>query len=340
MKNKLRLFDRGIFFEALNRFKIQGIIGGAIFLSSGFILLMSCFIELVNGNEKVEIPAEYFTVAFIVPFVIVPMMMMVAFSYLRSRKTSDFYHGIPIKRESMYFSTILAAICWIVALLIVVSIIPLGTAAVSYAFRIDMLMYWKLITKALLASIFVLSCFALGVSLTGNGFTNFFVSLMIVFVPRVIITIICVMAEEFTPFLVLNVGNSLLNNEYNILFDLFDGNAIPFYGTVIYTLVVSCAYFVLGALAFVKRKSEMAGKASAFNVVQFVTRMLLPFISLLGSLYFILYANCYHEYDIEIYFFSIALAIVAFTVYFIYELISSYSHYFITISNNRTFSYN
>lgn len=323
MKNKIKLFDRGIFFEAINRLKIQGIIGGALSLSSAFILIMSCFVELVTSNERVEIPAEFFYTTFVVPFVIVPMMMMVAFSYLKARKTSDFYHSIPVKRESMYFSTILAAIVWIVAILVIASILPLGVAAFSWAFRIDMAIYWEIMAKVLLASIFVLSCFALGVSLTGNGFTNFFVSLMIVFVPRIIISVICLMAEEFSPFLVLNVGNSLLNNEYNILFDLFDLKAIPFYGTVIYTLVVSCAYLALGALAFVKRKSEMAGKASAFSAVQFVTRMLLPFIALLGSLYFVLYSSCYHEYDVEMYFFSLALAIVAFTIYFIYELITT-----------------
>ena len=323
MKNKLRLFDRGIFFEAINRLKIQGIIGGAIGISSGFILVMSSIIELMTSGERVDIPAEYFYITYIIPFVIVPMMMMVAFSYLKARKTSDFYHSIPIKRESMYFSTILAAIVWIVAILIIFSVIPLGAAAFTLAFRIDMSLYWEIISKTLIASIFVLSCFALGVSLTGNGFTNFFVSVMIVFVPRVVIGIICSLAEEFTPFLILNVGNSLLNAEYNILFDLIDSGAIPYYGTVIYSLVVSCAYLVLGAVAFVKRKSEMAGKPSAFSGVQVVTRMILPFIALLGSLYFVLWAKYYEDYDVEFAFSSLALAIVAFTIYFIYELITT-----------------
>ena len=323
MKNKLKLFNRGIYFEALNRMKIQGIIGGAILVSSGLILMMSCFIELITDGEKVTVPAEFFYVTYIIPFVIVPMMLMAAFSYLRARKTSDFYHGIPIKRESMYFSTVLAAITIVFAILLVGSVIPLGITAITVAFKMDMSMYCQIMANTLLAAIFMISCFAMGVSLTGNGFTNFFVSLMIVFVPRIIISFICGMAEEFTPFLVLNVGNSLFNNEYNIIFDMFGGKTLPFYATVIYTLVVSCIYYVLGAVAFIKRKSEMAGKASAFAGVQVVTRMLLPFICLLGSLHFVLYSNCYQYYDMELYFFSIALGIVAIAIYFIYELITT-----------------
>ena len=57
-----------------------------------------------------------------IPFVIVPMMMMVAFSYLKARKTSDFYHAIPVKRETMFFSTIVAALAWIVGIFIIACI--------------------------------------------------------------------------------------------------------------------------------------------------------------------------------------------------------------------------
>ena len=326
MKNKFKIFDRGVFVEAINRLKIPGIIGSAIFLSSGFILVLSCLIELfVDDVRYVDVPAEFFYITLIIPFVIVPMMMMSAFSYLRARKTSDFYHALPLKRETMYFSTIFAALAWIVALIIVASIIPLGFVAFGSAFRIDMSVYWPIIARTMVSSVFVLSCFALGVSLTGNGFSNFFVPIMIAFVPRIVILAILAMLEGFTPFLVLNIGNTILSYEYNILFGMFDFfgvDLVPFYGTAIYSIVVSLIYLVLGAVAFKKRKSEMAGKSSAFTGVQFATRMILPFIALLGSLFFVLYPMYHHEYDIEFYFFSLALGIVAFTIYFLWELIT------------------
>lgn len=326
MKNKIKLFDRGVFWEAFNRLKIPGIIGSAIFISSAFILMLGCMIELIDSSvNRVEIPAEYFYITYIIPIVIVPMMMMVAFSYLKARKTSDFYHAIPVKRETMYFSTILAALAWIVAIFIIASIIPLSMAALTVVFKIDMVIYWNIISTVFLTAVLVLASFALGVSLTGNGFTNFFVSVMIVFVPRIISTIIYNMAEEFTPFLVLNVGNSLLNNQYNIIFRMFSfsGLTIPYWAAVIYTILLAAIYLTLGAIAFVKRKSEMAGQACAYKGVQVASRMLLPFIILLGALNFILMMGIDFEYDAEYAVFCIGLVLIAFTVYFIYELITT-----------------
>lgn len=325
MKNKVKLFDRGVFWEAFNRLKIPGIIGSAIFVSSAFILMLGCMLELFeSGAKRVEIPVEYFYITYIIPIVIVPMMMTVAFSYLKTRKTSDFYHAIPVKRETLYFSTILAALAWIVAIFIIASIIPLSMAAFTVVYKIDMVVYWNIISTVFLTAILVLASFALGVSLTGNGFTNFFVSAMIVFVPRVISTIIYNMAEDFTPFLVLNVGNSLLNNQFNIIFRAFNMNGltIPFWAAVIYTILLAVIYLTLGAIAFVKRKSEMAGQACAYKGVQVASRMLLPFITLLGALNFI-FISINNDSDIECTIFCIALVLVAFTIYFIYELITT-----------------
>lgn len=330
MKNKIKLFDRGVFWEAFNRLKIPGIIGSAILVSSAFILMLGCMVELIDVDvTRVEIPTEYFFVTYIIPFVIVPMMMMVAFSYLKARKTSDFYHAIPVKRETMFFSTIVAALAWIVGIFIIACIIPLSMAAFTIAFKIDMVEFWNVIGNVFFTAVLVLASFALGVSLTGNGFTNFFVPLMIIFVPRVISTIIYNMAENFTPFLVLNVGNSLLNNQYNVIFRIFsfDGISIPFWASALYTVILSAIYLTLGAIAFVKRKSEMAGQACAYKGVQIVSRMLLPFIVLLGALNFVLMMTMDYSYeygyDTEYAIFCIALVLIAFTIYFIYELITT-----------------
>lgn len=325
MKNKFKPFDIRVFWEAFNRLKIPGIIGSAILLSASFILMLTCSVELlVDDIRSIEIPAEYFYVTYLVPFLSVPMMLMVSFSYLKSRKTSDFYHSIPIRRETLYFSTIVAAISWVVVILFVASIVPLTSALFSFAMEIDMSVYWEIMGTVFLASIFMISGFALGISITGNGFTNFFVPLMILFLPRIIITIICGVVEEFTPFLELNVGNTLINNQYNIIFRMFSfGSAkISWINTIIYTLIVSFAYLVIGAIAFIRRKSEMAGRPSAFKGVQVATRMIVPFIILLGAMYLVMYPSYYGDYDLEMYFFSISLVIIAFTVYFLYELIT------------------
>ena len=323
MKTKIKLFDRGTFVEAINRFKIPGIITGAILLSAGLIMVLSCVVELMDYTWM-AIPTEYFYISYLVPFVMVPMMMMSAFSYLRVRKTSDFYHALPVKRETLYSSTIMAALVWIVAELVLAAIIPLITALVSPAIEMDMLLFWEVMCKALIISILVLSGFAMGVSLTGNGFTNFFVSIMILLVPRTISTLISTMAEEFTPYLVLNVTSSLLNNQYNVIFRDLDiyGNTIPLIVTVIYSLILAGIYLVVGAIAFKKRKSEMAGKPSAFRGVQVAARMILPFICLLGALFFFMYWTRFYTDEISFLIFAFSMVSSSFTIYFIYELIT------------------
>ena len=322
MKNKIKLFDRGTFVEAINRFKIPGIITGAIFLAAGLLQLLDAILHLAQYTHEYNMPEQFFYITYIVPFIMVPMMMMAAFSYLRVRKTSDFYHALPVKRECLYFSTIAAAFAWIVAELVIASIIPLMMALVSPDIEIEMSKYWEIIYKPLVMSILVLSGFSLGVSLTGNGFTNFFVSIIILIVPRTISTIIYSLAESFTPFLVLNVSNSLLNNQYNVIFREFDfnGDTIPMIATVIYTLILSAIYFAAGAIAFVKRKSEMAGRPSAFRGVQVAARMILPFITLLGALTFLMMWGRYFPEEIGYLLFVASMIISAFTVYFIYEL--------------------
>ena len=67
MKNKIKLFDRGVFWEGFNRLKIPGIIGSAILVSSAFILMLGCMLDLIDSSvNRVEIPAEYFYITYII----------------------------------------------------------------------------------------------------------------------------------------------------------------------------------------------------------------------------------------------------------------------------------
>ena len=66
--------------------------------------------------------------------------------------------------------------------------------------------------------------------------------------------------------------------------------------------------------------SERAGRPSAFRGVQVAARMILPFITLLGALTFLMMWGRYFSEEIEYLLFVASMIVSAFTVYFIYEL--------------------
>ena len=157
MKSKIKLFDFGIFCEALDRVKKPGFIGVAVLACSNLILIMQC---LVNRATDVLTEASMKNMMFtvIIPFIILPMMMMIAFSYLNGRKTSDFYHVIPVKRECIYFSTIFAVIAWIAGLIIAGNIIPVAVITISNDFHFEREFFW-IIGIVCMASFFIFNAF-------------------------------------------------------------------------------------------------------------------------------------------------------------------------------------
>ena len=95
----------------------------------------------------------------------------------------------------------LAILTWSLIIMAVACVIPLVFVGANPLMETDMDVFGKSILYVFAAVIQMMGVFALGISLTGNGFTNVVASLMILVVPRAILTIIISMIESFMPFI-------------------------------------------------------------------------------------------------------------------------------------------
>ena len=344
MKNKIKLFDKLVYIEMLNQIKITGIIASAIYFVVGIITSFGLWVNAIGeGFDYVdEFPGEFFYILLPLVFIFVPIMAKSVFTYQNRRNASDFYHALPIKRECMFVSSVAAIVTWAVGIMLISTVLPVITVVVLPQFNMDFVGMFKTLGNIFAMSILTLGAFSLGINLTGNNFTNVIVSLMIIFVPRMISSAIQIMIETIMPFLVMNTGTSLVNNSYNLIYgwliDLFsvafggELGRIHYMASWGYTVILGVIYLVLGILAHKHRKSEMAAQASAFKLVQPVTRMIPAYLfGLIGIWFFqnlvfrFTWENNYGYYEAEIsyYWGMSSMIILSLLAYVIYELITT-----------------
>ena len=333
MKNKL--FNLGVYKEAFSQLKIVGFISVALYLVAGMLTSLGYIVELINDsynqNTSVEHFSEaYFMILFGLMYVLLPVMMIVVFFWLTRRHSCDFYHALPIKREAMYFSSIVAVLTWVGIIFVAATIIPLIVVGMIPKLEIDMVNFWRVMGYIFAGCIQMIGVFALGIMLTGHGLTNIVASIMILVVPRGLITGIAAMVDEFMPFAQINIENSFINPFYNIGFGSFfaviswmDSEAFGIAIPMIYSIVLGIIYMAVAGFLFKIRKSEVASQASTYGFVQSIFRMVPSYVFALIGLFFILNSFYRYEFEIEYYFFATVFFTMSLLAYFIYELITT-----------------
>ena len=339
MKNKIKLFDKLVYLEMLNQIKITGIIASAIYFVVGIIISLGLWVSVIGDDfsHKGDFPGEVFYMLLPLVFIYVPIMAKSVFTYQNRRNASDFYHGLPIKRETMFGSSMAAVATWTVGIMLISVVLPVLTVMILPQYDMDFKGMFEVLGNVFAMAILSLGAFSVGINLTGNNFTNVIVSLMILFVPRMISSAINLMVQTYMPFLVMNTGASLLNNSYNLIFGWLinivsgDLGQIPYIASWGYTFILGSIYLVLGALAHKHRKSEMAAQASAYKLVQPVTRMIPAYLfGIIGIFFFLQLVFRFtwesdYSYDIEIsyYWGMFSMIILSLLAYVIYELITT-----------------
>ena len=336
MKNKV--FNPGVFREAFSQLKIVGLIATAIYAVSGILTPVGMIVSRLSDPNKEVFRAEpilfssyYFLILFALVYVFIPIMMMVIFFWMNKRNSCDFYHALPIKRETMYISTIFAVLLWVMIIVASACIFTLVIVGVSPHLTIDMTEFFKILGHILAGCIQMVGIFAIGITVTGNGFTNVIASLMLLAVPRGILSIITLIVKEFMPFIEVDIANSLINPVYNICFSDFIvfgfseySQATNFIAPIIYSTILGIIYTAIAGLLFKKRKSETASLPSTYGVIQSICRMIPAYLFSLAGIYAVLYTNIWDvEYNIDYYFSALVFFIISILAYFIYELITT-----------------
>ncbi len=341
MKNKF--FSYSLFKEGFRQTRLIGLVGLITVLAITGLIWFGSFADdfdyiMVNQNYNCLYGVEVSSVLLLQYCVICPLMVLFLFRFLNRRDASDVYHALPHSRECVtisYFSSVMA---WNVITTLSTILLVAGLYGFSPGMTVSLPQLFSFGFNMLSAQLFVGAAVLFAMSITGTGFSNVTVSLLVIFLPRLVITALsgmmetaCVivdMAKQY-PFLnpALNLASGIPITAFQTL---ATGSGDSLLQCVIqpknggYTLGVGLVYLIAAVWLMRVRKSETAGKSSPNRVLQGVYRIALGIV--LGLLpVFVVFQGVMNDGNFalsDIVIVLILLFIVA-LFYFLFELITT-----------------
>ena len=332
--NDKKIFSIKLFINNFLQLKVMGILGTVLITLFSVLAIVSQGISMieytkegisVNGSMSGGVSTTYLGAGDLWPLVltfvfVTPVLMLMAFSYNNKRNSSDFYNSLPYTRLNMYLTKLSAVFAWQIIVYvcavvgIVISIAVYKKYFVYSVSTITWIIIGTFICNLLCGAVIALAC-----SLTGSLMSNICLTGIILFIPailRVMITggisalfdyvsniqVVPVIGVERNMISALIVGGSMNGIQYNeILLNK---------GYMVYSLVLAIVYAAIGYLCFVRRKSEVAGKAALGNKIHVIIRTIIGFICMAVGFLLLLI-----ERDIISMIVFVSLAVAAMIIY-------------------------
>ncbi|MBQ3527962.1 MAG: ABC transporter permease [Clostridia bacterium] len=330
---KKTLFSKGLYVEGLRKLRVLGFIALALMIViqiAGPITQYFSYLDWLEYSEPGEVyypdTVSFDLVTLSVPLtaaLVTPIMVLMLFSVFNKRSASDFYHSLPYTRVCLYLSNMAAVFTWIIGICVISGCVGL-LAYISFPKLFSVVFdgaFNYLLTSVAFMLVSAGVC-ALGSAMTGTLFSNIAVSLLVMFLPRFILTVMTMEIGNNAWYLALDrlaVLSPTMNVYVGTLYYLFFEGDFPnfFENTAadIYTIVLGIIYIALALLVFTKRKSETATQPALSRAVQATVRILLTMV--IGIFSVILFiegeiAGC------------IIVTLISIVAYFAYELITTH----------------
>lgn len=330
-----KIFSPSLLLEGIKQTKVIGICFVIISLMASCAYPILRLISYVSmSNEELNIQPD-FTIGFktfilptfIMQYLIPITMIFFLFSFMNSRKASDFYHSIPLSRNCVYITYTAVTLIWSLAIIITSTFLSYLIYACTPKIIISLDFIWPTIISSFVLAMLTTSVALIAKGLSGTIFTNIVISCIIMFLPRAIIFLytasvnsaVKIADVSFMSF--ADIGNNIAFAPFAYYTKLSNTQVMPFNnaGTLWYSAILAIVYFALGFVLHKFRKSETAGRSSSYKAVQMVIRILLGAIPLL--LISVAFASG-QEVVSEIWFIGIVISLL---IYFLYELITTKS---------------
>ena len=329
---KKKLFSKGIYLEGLRQLRIFGFIVLSIYLVILICAPIFEYVDYLQYNASTRSNLYPLVISFeellgplmALPFLVAPIMSLIVFSGFNKRKYSDFYHSLPYTRLCIFLSYTASILTWVFGILILCSAVSTLMHCIFPQIYVLSFIGWADVLLSLAVMILmVVSAVLLGCSFTGTLLANVTASGLILFLPRIIITMITETITTKLPFIVEDHFLAILSPRYNILIYYLGNIVINFNNTSlqgnlkcdIYSLGLALVMGILAAVLFVRRKSETASQSAPRRSIQAGIRIALTLILSFGATCILLTEGPEPV--------AITLYIFAILVYFIYELIST-----------------
>lgn len=330
-----KFFSPALMLEGIKQTRVVGICFAVIsvLVSCGYPLLR--LISYASMDYDTLKAQPYFTIdiatfsmpIFLMQYIMPIVMIFLLFNFMNIRKASDFYHSIPLSKTCVYLTYTVTALIWSIVTVVVSTLLSFTIYALSLKTVINIEFVWPTIISSIILAMLVASIALLAKGLSGTIFTNIIITLIIMFLPRVIILLYTTAIN--TSVKITDVSFMSLTDIYNnIIFAPFIYNnsfliektaPILNASTQWYSLILAIIYFVIGFFIHKFRKSESAGKSAAYKGVQPVVRILLGSIPLLLISFNL---ACGLKVYTEFWLIGILVSLLA---YFLYELITTKS---------------
>jgi ABC-2 type transport system permease protein len=331
-----RVIHKGFFLEMLRQLRVKGLV--SVFLLAGINLIT--FASFVTRNpledpyshvsaQEMALPMLLFL------YIIIPIMVFGAYRWMNKRAQSDFYHAIPLTRLQLYGSASAAILLWVVIALSSFCAVRAVLYAV-FGLPYNYLLYLCVFLNMLIAAVEILAAFSLGSALSGTRFVTFFSGLVILFLPRALLTAFWILVEadgaSAVPFSALPF---FLNPTFHIaatpIHSIVFGADFANVPAMLYSLLYACALLTLGGFAFYRRKSEAAEIPYSSGVLQTIVRICFGLLPLAGLTVLL---NLRYRYGCDDYAgfmvpfemmlpLAVTSILFSFVFYCLYELISS-----------------
>ena len=199
-------FSVGLYIEGLRQLRIVGILGVILMFGSSIVMNVSQALSyqrqatLYPDESIVLYPVDgldAMSFLLIVFCAFAPIMTWMLFRFMNKRNSSDFMFAIPNTRLSIYCSYLSAIMTWIAAMILAGLIGVLLPAAIFSNYL--NIMYDTVFLFALstfLCSLQVISVILIAMSITGTLFSNIILSGMLLFGPRLLITMLLSVQEN------------------------------------------------------------------------------------------------------------------------------------------------
>ncbi|MCD8009840.1 MAG: hypothetical protein LUF34_03425 [Lachnospiraceae bacterium] len=334
---KKKFFDINLYRDAIRQTRMIGLLYTLI-LSLEAVLVPIGSVLSIQSMDYAEYTASSVGLWDMHPLVVLtfcamaPLLTLQMFDFLTKRNASDFYHSIPQTRTCLFVSFTAAALTWSL-------LAQWGTTILAMAVHGCFPAYFSVVVRSTLTIsvqisagiLFVVGAALLAVTLTGTYFTNFVVTLLIIFVPRGLMLV--VQQAVGSTLTIVNSDRYLtfLGNGWNVvtggIFGLFfssETSVFLNFRAGAYTAALGILYMIIACVLFNRRKSETAGEAAVHPKVQLFFRLIPALvISLIPDvLIFTFMAEQESVNSEDIYIFFI-FYLVAVLTYFLYELIST-----------------
>jgi ABC-2 type transport system permease protein len=342
--NKKRVFDKNLYREAFRQGKLIGLTALVLLTLEAVLIPVGNVISQMNyAREMAQMGQEYIVRPQVVGMfslhpllavtfsVATPLLLLYLFNFLTKRNASDYYHSIPQTRSCVFLSFFAAAMTWAALYVLVPSLLGAGLSAVfSSYFTVNWNNVWHVLFNILAGNLFVAASIAIAVCLTGTTFTNIVVSVIVIFIPRIFLTVITSVVASQLPMIPGGSLLPILDAKYNVVVGIFtgfflgEGGSLTEFSSGIYTWILGGLYMLIGLWLYNRRKSEAAGQAAASRKLQLVYRLIIAMIICLIPCS-VLFETAIGHYEMnmsEIYLVFV-LYLVAVIAYFLYELITT-----------------